>query len=65
MCKFWGKITCVSVNIKVGAKMSILCKKIEILGEMLTFSLIVPYLLKVIMLLQNMPIFFLENVTFV
>ena len=57
-CKFWGKITSVSVNIKVGAKMSILCKKIEILGEMLTFSLSGPYLLKVIMLLQNMPIFF-------
>ena len=42
-CKLWGKVTSVSVNINSGAKMSILCKKIEILGEMLTFSLSVHY----------------------
>ena len=36
-CKLWGKVTIVSVNISFGAKMSILCKKCEILGEMLTF----------------------------
>ena len=32
-------MTSVSVNINSGGNMSILCKKIEILGEMLTFSL--------------------------
>ena len=42
-CDLWGKVTSVSVNINFGAKMSILCKKCEILGEMLTFSLSVPY----------------------
>ena len=63
-CKLWGKVTSVSVNINFGAKMSILCKKCEILGEMLTFSLSVPYYRKWFMLLQNMPIFFLESVTF-
>ena len=63
-CKLWGKVTSASVNINFGAKMSILCKKCEILGEKLTFSLCA-LLLKVIMLLQNIPIFFLENVTFV
>ena len=42
--KLWGKVTSVSVNINFGAKMSILCKKkIEILPEMLTFSLSVHY----------------------
>ena len=57
-CKLWGKVTIVSVTINFGAKMSILCKKCEILGEMLTFSLSVPYYWKWFMLLQNMPIFF-------
>ena len=38
-CNLWGKVTSVSVNINFGAKMSILCEKIEILGEMLTFPL--------------------------
>ena len=42
-CKLWGKVTSFSVNINFGAKMSILCKNIEILGEMLTFSLSVYY----------------------
>ena len=42
-CKLWDKVTSVSVNINFGAKMSILCKKCENLGEMLTFSLSVPY----------------------
>ena len=27
LCKLWGKVTSVSVNINSGAKMSILCKK--------------------------------------
>ena len=53
-----------TVNINFGAKMSILCKKFEKLGEMLTFSLSVPYYWKWLCYLQNMPIF-LENVTFV
>ena len=42
-CKLWGKITSVSVNIYFGAKMLILCKKNEILREMLTFSLSMHY----------------------
>ena len=63
-CKLWDKVTSVSDNINFGATMSILCKKCENLGEMLTFSLSVPYYWKWFMLLQNMPIF-LENVTFV
>ena len=44
-CKLWGKVTSVSVNVNFGGKkMSILCqKKIQILGEMLTFSLSVHY----------------------
>ena len=32
-CKLWGKVTSVSVNINFGGKMSILCKKNEILGR--------------------------------
>ena len=48
---------CFCYNINFGAKMSILCKNCEILGEMLTFSLSVPYYWKWL-LLQNMPIFF-------
>ena len=36
-------MTIVSVNINFGAKVSILCEKIEIWGEMLTFSLSVHY----------------------
>ena len=43
MCKLWGKITSVFVNINFGAKMLILCKKNEILREMLTFSLSMHY----------------------
>ena len=27
MCKLWGKVTSVSVNINFGGKMSILCEK--------------------------------------
>ena len=43
-CKLWGKITSVSVNINFGEKkMLILCKKNEILREMLTFSLSMHY----------------------
>ena len=46
LCKLWGKITSVSVNINFGAKMLILCKKKKkkkILREMLTFSLSMHY----------------------
>ena len=44
LCKLWGKITSVSVNINFGAKILILCKKKnEILREMLTFSLSTNY----------------------
>ena len=42
-CKLWGKVTSVSFDINFSAKMSVLSKKIEILGEMLTFSLSVHY----------------------
>ena len=42
-CKLWGKIKSVSVNIKFCAKMLILCKKNDILREMLTFSLCMHY----------------------
>ena len=57
-CKLWDKVTSVSVNINFGAKMSILCKKCENLGEMLTFSLS-DYVI------AKYAYFFLENVTFV
>ena len=63
-CKLWGKVTIVSVNINFGAKMSILCKKSEILGEMLTFSLSVPYNWKWLFIAKY-AYFFLENMTFV
>ena len=56
-CKLWGKVTIVSVNINSGAKMSILCKKCEILGEILTFSLSVHYYWKWLSFFQNMLIF--------
>ena len=56
-CKLWGKVTSVSVNINSGGKMSILCKKIEILGEMLTFWLSVHYHWNWLSFLQNMLIF--------
>ena len=42
-CKLWGKVTSVSVNINFGAGMSLFYEKIEILGEMLNFSLSVHY----------------------
>ena len=42
-CKLWGKVTSVSVNINFGARMSMFYEEIEILGEMLTFSLSVHY----------------------
>ena len=42
-CKLWGKVTSVSVNIHFGARISNFYEKIEILGEMLTFSLSVHY----------------------
>ena len=59
--KLWGKVTSVSANINLGAKMSILCKKKkkkkEILAERLTFSLSVDYYWKWLSFLQNMLIF--------
>ena len=42
-CKLWGKVTSVSFDINFRAKMSVLGRKIKILGEMLTFSLSVHY----------------------
>ena len=60
-CKLWGKITSVSVNINFGAKMLILCKKNEILREMLTFSLSMHCHWKWLSFLQNMPHFLCEG----
>ena len=42
-CKLWSKITSVSVNINFVQKCQFCAKRIEILGEMLTFSLSVDY----------------------
>ena len=56
-CKLWDKVTSVSVNINFGAKMSILCKKMWKFGRNVDFFIKCALLLKVIMLLQNMPIF--------
>ena len=54
---FWGKVTSVSLTINFLAKMSVLFKKNEILGRDVDFSIKCPLLLKVIIFLQNMPIF--------
>ena len=58
LCKLWGKVKSVSININFGGKMSILCKKKKNwnLGEM-TFLIKCALLLKVIIFLQNMLIF--------
>ena len=42
-CKLWGKVTSVSVISILVQKCQFCAKKIEILGEMLTFSLSVHY----------------------
>ena len=55
--KLWGKITSVSVNIKVGAKMSILCEKNWNFGRNVDFFIKCALLLKVIIFLQNGLIF--------
>ena len=57
-CKLWGQVASVSVDINFGSKMSILCKKIEILREMLTFSLSVHYYLKWLSFCKICPFFF-------
>ena len=57
-CKRWGKETSVSVNINFGAKMLILCKKKKRNFERnVDFFIKCVLLLKVIIFLQNMPIF--------
>ena len=56
-CKLWGKITSVSVNINFGAKMLILCEKNWNFGRNVDFFIKCALLLKVIIFLQNMPIF--------
>ena len=56
-CKIWGKITSVSVNINFGAKMIILCEKNWNFGRNDDFFIKCELLLKVIIFLQNMPIF--------
>ena len=57
-CKLWGKITSVSVNINFGAKMLILCKKKRWNFERnIDFFIKYALPLKVIIFLQNMPIF--------
>ena len=57
MCKLWGKVTCVSVNINFGGKMSILCKTNGNFGRNVDFFIKCALLLKVIIFLQNMLIF--------
>ena len=57
-CKLWDKVTSVSVNINFGAKMSIYVQKMWKFGRNVDFFIKCTLLLKVIMLLQNMPIFF-------
>ena len=58
LCKLWGKITSVSVNINFGAKMLILCKKKKWNFERnVDFFIKYALPLKVIIFLQNMPIF--------
>ena len=56
-CKLWGKVTRVSVNINFGKKMSILCEKNWNFGRNVKFFIKCALLLKVIIFLQNMPIF--------
>ena len=57
-CKLWGKKTSVSVNIHFGAKMLILCKKKKWNFERnVDFFIKYALPLKVIIVLQNMPIF--------
>ena len=57
-CKLWGKVTSVSVNIKSGPKMSILCKKKKKnFVRNVDFFIKCALLLKVIIFLQNMIIF--------
>ena len=56
-CKLWGKITSVSVNINFGAKMLILCKKKKNFERNVDFFIKYALPLKVIIFLQNMPIF--------
>ena len=56
LCKLWGKITSVSVNINFGAKI-ILCEKNWNFGRNVDFFIKCPLPLKGIIFLQNMPIF--------
>ena len=51
LCKLWGKVTSVFVNINFGAKMSVLGQKNEIFWKMLTFVIKCALLLKVIIFL--------------
>ena len=56
-CKLWGKVTNVSVKINFGAKMLILCKKKWNFERNVDFFIKYALPLKVIIILQNMPIF--------
>ena len=57
-CKLWGKVTSVSLNINFVAKMSILLEKTDYVGRIVDFFIKYALPLKVIIFLQNMPIFF-------
>ena len=56
-CKLWDKVTSVSVNINFGAKNVNIVQKMWKFGRNIDFFIKCALLLKVIMLLQNMPIF--------
>ena len=58
MCKLWGKVTSVSVNVSFGGKkMSILCQKNINFGRNVDFFIECALLMKVIIFLQIMLIF--------
>ena len=56
-CKLWDKVTSVSVNINFGAKNVNIVQKMWKFVRNVDFFIKCALLLKVIMLLQNMPIF--------
>ena len=57
LCKLWGKVTSVSVNINFGARMSMFYEKNINFGRNVDFSLSVHYYWKWLSFLQNMLIF--------
>ena len=56
-CKLWGKVTSVSVNINIGARMSLFYEKKLYFGRNVDFFIKCELILKVIIFLQNILIF--------